>query len=92
MNQETESRKPKPNGDRENVRNKFYSQSRTDSRESSRDDCMEAGGSECQDTYRDIGGRTNHDYRDIEGRVTPGAVTEETESRKPKPRGVAGFC
>ncbi len=26
-------------------------------------------------------GRTNHDYRDIEGRVTPGAVTEETESR-----------
>ncbi len=23
--------------------------------------------------------RANHDYRDIEGRVTPGAVTEETE-------------
>ncbi len=54
------------------------------------------------DAYRDIGGttpgmgkvelsmerksRANHDYRDIEGRVTPGAVTEETESRMPKPQ------
>ncbi len=25
----------------------------------------------------DAGDRTNHDYRDIGGRVTPGAVTEE---------------
>ncbi len=31
--------------------------------------------------YMDIGDRMNHDYRDIEGRVTPGAVTEETKSR-----------
>ncbi len=34
-------------------------------------------------------GRTNHDYRDVGGRVTPGAVTEETESRKQK-YGAAG--
>ncbi len=34
------------------------------------------------DAYRDIGGRANHDYRDIEGRVMPGAVTEETEPNR----------
>jgi len=39
-----------------------------------------------EDDHMDVGGRTNHDYRDIGGRVTPGAVTEETEPRKPKPR------
>jgi len=31
--------------------------------------------------YRDAGARTIHDYMDVGGRVTPGAVTEETESR-----------
>ncbi len=38
------------------------------------------------DAYRDIGGRANHDYRDIEGRVTPGAVTEETEPNRDRER------
>ncbi len=38
-------------------------------------------GHDCMDAE----GRATHDYRDIGGRVTPGAVTEETESRKPKP-------
>ncbi len=32
------------------------------------------------DDYMDVVGRTNHDYRDIGGRVMPGAITEETES------------
>ena len=29
---------------------------------------------------RDAGGRATHDYRDIGGRVTPGAVTEEAKA------------
>ncbi len=29
---------------------------------------------------RDGGGRAKHDYRDIGGRVTPGAVTEEARA------------
>ena len=28
----------------------------------------------------DVGGRATHDYRDIGGRVTPGAVTEEAKA------------
>jgi len=28
----------------------------------------------------DAGGRAKHDYRDIGGRVTPGAVTEEARA------------
>jgi len=48
-------------------------------------DSMDGGGRATHDCM-DAGGRTNHNYMDVGGRVTPGAVTEETESRRPKPR------
>jgi len=35
----------------------------THSRESCRDDCMEAGGSECRDAYREISGRATQEAK-----------------------------
>ncbi|MFT5397088.1 MAG: hypothetical protein ACI85N_002306, partial [Gammaproteobacteria bacterium] len=35
--------------------------------------------------YTDVGGRAEHDYRDIGGRVKSGTVTEELEPRESNP-------
>jgi len=35
-----------------------------------------------KDAYTEVGGRATHDYRDIGGRVTPGAVTEEAKAEQ----------
>ncbi len=32
------------------------------------------------DAYTEVGDRATHDYRDIGGRVTPGAVTEDAKA------------
>ncbi len=37
---------------------------------------MSQDGHDCMDAE----GRATHDYKDIEGRVTPGAVTEEAKA------------
>jgi len=35
-----------------------------------------------KDAYTEVGGRATHDYRDMGGRVTPGAVTEEAKAEQ----------
>ena len=36
-----------------------------------------------RDAYKEVSCRAKHDYRDIGGRVTPGAVTEEARAEEP---------
>ncbi len=40
------------------------------------DDCMDAGGRASSGTNAEVEQRLEHDYREVGGRVTPGAVTE----------------
>ena len=35
-----------------------------------------------RDAYKEVSGRAKHDYREIGGRVTPGAVTEEARAEE----------